>query len=352
MDVNLLVSPPCIPERSNELPYKLIPVYEWSLRHLHRLIRAVKHLNPDIVHLIYPAKAYGYALSPIISPYILLALGYVNVLTLHEFKMAHPLRKLADLALMLPMAGVLVPSSSERSAIVRVAPFLASRIRVSTAGPTIRPIWISECERQMLRAELGIGSEEFVIAYFGFVHPHKGTTAVLKAFSHMLKHAPNSRLIVIGEFHPQRDKYHRLLLELSLNLNLSSRILWVGAQPSEVVSKLLQICDAALLPFPDGASTRRGTLIVCVQHGLPTVTVRGEPEVEMRFGRALLFVDSPEDYEGMAERLIMLRDDLGKEMKMAALSIMRSWDEAWDEIASHTVKLYIDALKQSSKARP
>lgn len=340
----LFVSQSCIQSGHEALPYKLVAVRDWSLRHLASIVSLVRRCEPDVVHFIYPARAYGYALSPIILPYILVVLGYPIVLTLHEFKMAHILRKVADVILMLPMRGVLVPSSSERDAIARFFPPLASKVKVSTAGPTIRPSWLSEDERLKLRERLGIGRGEFVIAHFGFIHPHKGTSVALTAFKRLVERVPNSRLIVIGEFEPDKNPYHNSIRRLSCELAIHGKVIWMGAQPNEAVSHLLQACDAALLPFPDGASTRRGTLIVCVQHGLPVVTVRGEAEVERRFGKALLLVDSPNDSDGMAEKLALLRSGMLEELKRAALSAMPSWEEAWNEIARHTISLYKEAL--------
>jgi len=344
LKVTLLVSQSCVPDDVATLPYKLIQIESWSLRHLGKICAVVKDCKPDIVHIIYPAKAYGYALSPIVLPYILAVSGLKTVLTLHEFKMAHPLRKLANIVLMIPTRGVLVPSSSERESIARYAPVIAGKVRVSTAGPTIRPCWLHEDMRKKLRNELGIQNDEFVVAYFGFIHPHKGTETALKAFWRFNMHCTKSRLMVIGEFRPEKFAYHRAILELAKRLRINERIMWMGAQQPQNVSHLLQLCDAALLPFPDGASTRRGTLIVCIQHGLPTVTVRGEAEVERRFGDAVLFVDSPSDCDGMAKMLCLLYGGLQKEMSKRAMSLIPSWEGAWDEIASHTVSLYIDAL--------
>lgn len=331
------------------MPYRLIAVRSWSLRHLVSIVSLVRKCEPDVVQFIYPARAYGYALSPILLPYILVVLGYPVVLTLHEFKIAHTLRKVADVILMLPMSGVLVPSSSERDAIARFSPPLASKVRVSTAGPTIRPSWLSEGERLRLRGKLGIDEGEFVIAYFGFIHPHKGTSVALMAFRRLIERVPNSRLMVIGEFEPNKNPYHKSILRLSCDLGIHDKVIWMGAQPNEAVSHLLQTCDAALLPFPDGASTRRGTLIVCVQHGLPVVTVRGEAEVERRFGKALLLVDSPDDSDGMAEKLASLHSGMLKELRQAALSAIPSWEEAWNEIARHTISLYKEAISRKRR---
>ena len=67
-----------------------------------------------------------------------------------------------------------------------------------------------------------------------------------------------------------------------------------GFQSPEEVSLQLQASDVALQPYPDGADTRRTSLMACLANGVPTVTTRG------RFTRADVLVAAagyPVDYE-------------------------------------------------------
>lgn len=48
-----------------------------------------------------------------------------------------------------------------------------------------------------------------------------------------------------------------------------------GYLPPEDVSLHLQASDVAVQPYPDGADTRRTTLMACLANGVPTVTTRG-----------------------------------------------------------------------------
>jgi len=48
-----------------------------------------------------------------------------------------------------------------------------------------------------------------------------------------------------------------------------------GYLSPEAVSVHLQACDAAVQPYPDGASGRRTTLMAALECAVPTVTTRG-----------------------------------------------------------------------------
>ena len=56
---------------------------------------------------------------------------------------------------------------------------------------------------------------------------------------------------------------------------LTSRVIAAADLPSTALSPHLMACDVLLQPYPDGASTRRTTLMAALSHGIPTVTTRG-----------------------------------------------------------------------------
>ena len=47
-----------------------------------------------------------------------------------------------------------------------------------------------------------------------------------------------------------------------------------GALPAEEVGDRLRAVDAAISPFHDGISTRRGSVIALLQHGIPIATTK------------------------------------------------------------------------------
>jgi glycosyltransferase involved in cell wall biosynthesis len=83
-----------------------------------------------------------------------------------------------------------------------------------------------------------------------------------------------------------------------------------GYLSPEDVSLHLQAADVAIQPYPDGANTRRTSLMACLANGLPTVTTRG---IHNSFGLFIMGVvhNSPLELIGMGERVVQLYDDPG-----------------------------------------
>ena len=57
--------------------------------------------------------------------------------------------------------------------------------------------------------------------------------------------------------------------------DLSSRLLATGFLPSRELSSYLAACDLLIQPYPDGASSRRSSLMAGISHGVPVVTTSG-----------------------------------------------------------------------------
>jgi glycosyltransferase involved in cell wall biosynthesis len=55
---------------------------------------------------------------------------------------------------------------------------------------------------------------------------------------------------------------------------LGDRVVRTGWLPPAQISAYLLAGDVALLPYADGASARRGSLLACAVHGLPIVSTQ------------------------------------------------------------------------------
>jgi glycosyltransferase involved in cell wall biosynthesis len=62
---------------------------------------------------------------------------------------------------------------------------------------------------------------------------------------------------------------------LAQSPDLSSRLLATGFLPSGELSPHLAACDLLIQPYPDGASSRRSSLMAGISHGVPVVTTSG-----------------------------------------------------------------------------
>jgi glycosyltransferase involved in cell wall biosynthesis len=55
----------------------------------------------------------------------------------------------------------------------------------------------------------------------------------------------------------------------------ADRVTAPGPLPAEAVAESLRGCDLVLQPYPDGASSRRGSLMAALANGVPVVTTVG-----------------------------------------------------------------------------
>lgn len=124
--------------------------------------------------------------------------------------------------------------------------------------------------------------ETRIILYFGSISPPKQVPWILDAWRAARAAAPTA-LIVIGD---------QLEVETSAE---ERRFLAVHSfLASEDVSRAMQAADLLALPFIDGASERRGSLMAGLSHGLPVVTTIG-PATGSTLRKSDAFVAVPFD---------------------------------------------------------
>jgi glycosyltransferase involved in cell wall biosynthesis len=117
--------------------------------------------------------------------------------------------------------------------------------------------------RAEARGELGADADALVVAIFGRIHP-----------GWQLDHA-------VTAIHALAEAGHRVVV-LSLGAEAPPLpgmngvpVHAPGALPADELARRLAAADLFLAPFLDGASTRRGTLMAALQHGLPVVATDG-----------------------------------------------------------------------------
>ena len=114
-----------------------------------------------------------------------------------------------------------------------------------------------------------------------------------------------------------------------------------GPQPAHDVSRIFAAMDIHLSPFDDGISTRRGSFLAGIQHGLPTVGTFGYNTSQRLLAHnnsAFVLTDaaSQDKFQAM---VCSLASDSGKRETMA-VEARRLFEQeyAWDRIASGLLK--------------
>jgi len=142
------------------------------------------------------------------------------------------------------------------------------------------------------RDRLGFGSDAFVVGYFGSLHNSR-LLPMLRTTLRSLR-AANEDLIVLY-VGPQGNALRDALPDVPIRD--------AGALPAPDVSRCFAAMDLHLTPILDGVSTRRGSFMTGLQHGVPTVTTRGRHTASwMAAADGTAFLLAPEDDPGLFSR--------------------------------------------------
>ena len=252
----------------------------WSMLQMGRVTRKLREIEPDIVHIQYPSAGFGRGLAPAFLPAMLESSDFYPpvVATIHEYRISHPLRRMASSFLAHYAEGLIFPDQFERDVFYkrnrslhdkpnRVIPVGASLPPSPEMSPEVR-----EVRRQARRHEWGIYDSRPVFLHFGIPSPSKGIDDILLALARLNREDFDHHLVLAGRFEPERDSYHRYLRALMMKLGLMSSTTILGTLPAEEVADVMNACDVGLFPFRDGVSLRRTSWVAALVNDLPTIT--------------------------------------------------------------------------------
>ena len=301
----------------------------WLLRHVPR---------HGVVHIQYQAAAYGLLGDICLVPWLLRRLrpDLRIATTFHDARVPY----------LFPRAG------SVRSAAVQLLARTSDAVIAADSrdlrvlgGPSPRhhhiPIGANvECapppgyDREIFRCGLGIAPEDLAVAYFGTFNVSKGVTLLIRAFERILSTEPKARLLLLGGAAGASDPTDRMAAAGVQDRisRLGSQVIRTGwLQPSELSAYLLA-GDVALLPYVDGASARRGSLLACAAHGLPIVSTRPAAKEVAEYVDAV--APSPDD---LAETILRTWRD---PTPLRAASRALAEDVSWPNIAVRHIEVY------------
>jgi glycosyltransferase involved in cell wall biosynthesis len=219
-----------------------------------------------------------------------------------------------------------------------------SRLVKIPIGSNIEGRVFSPAERQARRSARGFTEDDLVVGYFGFLNRSKGGLMLVRTLKRLVHAGRSARLLMIGERIGSHDPTNvdtmREVEALIRHFDLEAYIQWTGQESSAEVSADLALCDVLLLPYTDGASLRRGTLMAGLAHGCAIVTTQPEaPLPELVGGRDVLYV-APEDDAAAAQAVLQLADNPALAAGLRARAYAASMKFTWATIAQQHLACY------------
>lgn len=250
---------------------------QWDWRSWSVLSKALATQQPEIVSIQYQTGAY--AMHPAINllpRYLRTRLPHARIVaTAHDlllpylFPKAGPVRNWVTKRLLADSHGVITTNPVDYAKAQAYAP--AVRHAYIPIGSNIEVAPPTGYQRLAWRKQLGLTENDLLIAYFGLISHTKGVHTILQALSSLP--ATYHLLIIGGEAtQPQDREYAASIRQQIAERGLSQRVTITGHAEAQDVSAHLLAADLAALPFTDGASFRRGSLLAALSHGLPLVT--------------------------------------------------------------------------------
>jgi glycosyltransferase involved in cell wall biosynthesis len=184
-----------------------------------------------------------------------------------------------------------------------------------------------------------------VLAPFGLVYPGKGLETLFQALPEILRQVPSARLIIIGATRPADQSYRAALEQLACARGIAHAVIWAGQHSAETVSRMLAAADLFVVPYDDGGTIRRGSLMAGLAHGLPVVTTPSPvPSSSLRDGVNVALVP-PGDADALAKRVCALLASDDEQMRLRAGALALAEQFSWPAIAQRTRALYAQVLQ-------
>ncbi len=151
-----------------------------------------------------------------------------------------------------------------------------------------------------LRNELGLPNDAFVFLNVGRLDPQKNHQLILRAFSGVVGHAPNSYLLIVGV-----GGIEHQLRELTDELGLSDKVLFLGMRND--VGDLLGLADVFV--FPSLMEGLPVALVEAMYKSLPCIASRLDVFYEVLNNREEGLLIDPSSPSELASAMIELYKD-------------------------------------------
>ncbi len=184
-------------------------------------------------------------------------------------------------------------------------------------------------EKSEARNRIGIGENENVALFFGYVRKYKGLHILLDATKKVVQ-SMRLKLLVVGEFYDDEKSYRRQIE----TLNLGDDVVVVGDYiPNEDVTTYFSAADVIVLPYLD--ATQSGIAQIAYNFRRPVITtdVGGLAEVVIN-GKTGLVV-RPNSPDELAEAIVkFFSQNLAHKFaeELAEQRRLFSWDNMVDAI--------------------
>jgi glycosyltransferase involved in cell wall biosynthesis len=296
---------------------------DWGIKSFPNFCETLRRQQFDIVHVQYPSIGNRSSLLPHFLGLMRVAKGVV--VTLHEYSAMPMLQRLSTHLFRFTSDQLLFTVDAES---IKYGRSWKQKL-VIPIGSNV-PAFSSKSPRML------------DVLYFGQIRPNKGLEEFLELASRSKQHGKPFRYRVVGSVAPRRAEYYD-----ALRTQATPGVEWLIGLSFERVAELMASSLAAYLPYPDGASYRRGSLLAALTNGLPPITTINSETPREMLG-VLLSTKGPDEALLHLERLIA---DPGHASAISEAGRTFAERFSWTEIARQHELVYTEELNKVGPSR-
>ncbi len=331
--------------QSETLP--LHTVSGWGAAAIPQIRSWVRRHQLDIVNLQYQTAAFD--MSPLAHFWPgLLPAPFVT--TFHDlrhpylFPKAGPLRDWIVHRLARASSGVITTNHEDHRSLGTLP-----KRRLIPLGSSIPRLPADGAQRAELRRQAGADDGCMLLGHFGFIKAIKGVHHLLEALESLLAAGVDLRLVFIGARSNAVDNSEdaRYLTNIERRIQrtrLVDAVHFTDPLPAESVAAWMQAVDLMTLPFSDGASFRRSSLIAALHQGCATLSTEpafSSHDFTHRRNLWLVARNSACDIEAALAELMRQPPRL-EQLRNGAKELSRRFE--WDAVVSETTAFFESIL--------
>ncbi|MDR1884367.1 MAG: glycosyltransferase [Prevotella sp.] len=285
---------------------------DWKLSNWRNIRKIIKKSQADIIYIQYPGMGYKFSITPQI-------LSFLNrrrvIVTLHEVSQLHIIRKLS----LLPFSfckRIMFTNNFERNYFHKIYAWTkqnkTGKIPIGSNISTYLDLPLKDRNRNQ-------------IVYFGQIRPKKGIEEIIELAKLIKKNDLNYTVIIMGRTYEKFYDFYQEMLALTEDTNIS----WLIDVSEKRVSEILGSNVIAYLPFPDGASERRGSLFAALSHHMIVFTTKGGQSLQ-EMNNCVTYINTPVDFFNYLIQdyniNTLMTDEKNKNSNINAFMNQYSWD--------------------------
>lgn len=310
---------------SNETAATVMSAPNWGTKAFLSFCRRLRGEKYDIVHLQYPSIGFKWSLWPHFAG--CLTSRSTSVVTLHEHSELPIAQRLSTHLFRWTTARIVFTTEFEAARYKRSVGSWGAAQQIIPIGSNV-PTYPTVLARDQN------------VIYFGQIRPGRGIEEFIELARLSLTLSRPFSFLILGSVPQKHSEYYERIRKHS-----PPAVEWSMDLSLEDIAKVMAGSFATYLPFPDGASYRRGSMLAAMANGLPVITRAGAATVpELR--ETVMIADSAREALAHLDG-IQGTPEASRVKPWKARTLADQF--SWESIALRHVEIYREMLSIGGK---